>query len=282
MELLLFTKMLDRVGNCSIAETAKLVDELGLDGADLTVRDGGHVDPAAVAEELPAAVDAFADRGLSVPMITTAITSADDAVAREVFAAADACGVEWLKLGYWHYDGFGTVRDGLQRMREDVADIAALGGEFDVTPAVHVHSGPFLTGDSTLLWSVLRDYEPEEVAAYIDPGHMLLEGAAAGWEIGMDLLGPHTRLVAAKDFGLFPRPVIGDGGTTWERRIVPLGDGLVPWDEVAANLAALDFDGPLSIHAEYHVDELSTLTDQIEGDRAYLRSVLADAGLGLD
>ena len=73
--LVMFSKML---GEFPVAEAARRIKGLGFEGVDLTVRPGGHVLPERVGKDLPEAVRAIRGEGLSVPMITTAITRAGD------------------------------------------------------------------------------------------------------------------------------------------------------------------------------------------------------------
>src|SRR5690242_15056274 len=59
-------------------QLAKTAKSLGLDGLDLTVRKGGHVEPANVAVDLPKCVDAVRAEGLDVYMITTDLNKGSD------------------------------------------------------------------------------------------------------------------------------------------------------------------------------------------------------------
>jgi len=52
-------------------ELAQWLHDAGFDGADLTVRPGGHVLPERAAQDLPRAVETIRAKGLDVPMITT-------------------------------------------------------------------------------------------------------------------------------------------------------------------------------------------------------------------
>src|SRR5438045_8813160 len=63
---------------------AKAVAGLGFDGVDITVRKGGHVEPARVAQDLPPLAAIFKDHGLEVPMITTDIANADTPFAADI------------------------------------------------------------------------------------------------------------------------------------------------------------------------------------------------------
>lgn len=263
----MFTKHLKRDGDLSLAEAADRLAEWGFDGADLTVRPGGYVDPAEAADRLPAAVETFRERGLSVPMFTTAITSADDEGAEAIFAAADDLGVERLKLGYWRYDGFGTLAEARAGMEADLDGIAALGEEHAVTPAVHVHSGSHLTAEATLLADVLSAYDPDAVGAYADPGHMTVEGALGGWELGLDALAERLEMVAVKDFRL------EETAEGWTKRTVPCGDGMVRWEAVFDALDRIDFDGPISVHGEYDL-AFPELTANVRGDLTLVEDLL--------
>ena len=264
MDLLLFTKHLSTVGDLPLPTAADRVAAWGFDGVDLTVREGGYVDPDEVHERLPEAVETFAERGVSVPMITTRITDATDRAER-VFAAADACGVEYLKLGYWPYDGLGTLKTGLDEMAADLDAIADLAAGHDVVPAVHVHSGHALSADGMLLADLLSEHDG--VAAYPDLGHLAVEGGLSGWQMALERLAPQTAMLGVKDYGWRRR----DG--EWSQYPVPLGEGLVDWNAAFEFLATTDFDGPVSLHAEYG-GPLEKLATRIQDDRDYVRKVL--------
>src|SRR5262249_51902230 len=70
-EICLFSKHLPAMDWTRMAQALK---KLGFGGIDLTVRPGGHVPPERASEDLPKAVAAIRAEGLSVPMITTALT----------------------------------------------------------------------------------------------------------------------------------------------------------------------------------------------------------------
>jgi len=76
----------------------------GLDGIDLTVRPGGHVEPERVKTDLPKAVAAARRNGLEVSMMVTAITDADNQLNQEVLKTAADLGVIYYRTGYLSYD----------------------------------------------------------------------------------------------------------------------------------------------------------------------------------
>src|SRR5687767_15137264 len=79
----------------------------GIAVIDLTVRPGGHIEPAAVEDALPQAVEDLGRAGVRIGMLTTGILNADDPVNEKILRAASSAGIRYYKLGYWMYDGFG-------------------------------------------------------------------------------------------------------------------------------------------------------------------------------
>ncbi|MEX2112055.1 MAG: hypothetical protein WD845_02660, partial [Pirellulales bacterium] len=58
-----------------IPEVCAKFKAIGLDGLDLTVRPGGHIEPQDAARKLPDAAKAARDHGLQLSMLTTAIVA---------------------------------------------------------------------------------------------------------------------------------------------------------------------------------------------------------------
>ncbi len=277
MELVMFTKMLKNTGGLTLDQAGDYMAEMGFRGADLTVRRGGYVLPEEVGKKLPEAIEILKSKELSVPMITTDVTDANESCAKEIFKTASECGVKFIKLGYWKYEGFGRIKEQIKRIRNNVLKgIYKLSEEYGVTAAVHTHSGNYMSADPAVLWMLLRDYDPNYVCAYIDPGHMAVEGGSSGWRIGMDLLQEHIKTVAVKDFAWFREVDEKTGQKRWRVRTVPLGDGLVPWSEVFSYLHKIGFDGPISVHSEYNQLNFEELIRQTKEDLKYLKDILTE------
>src|SRR6266567_4777141 len=98
--LCLFSKPLPQMDWRALAQAAK---RLGFGGIDLTVRPGGHVLPDRALEDLPKAVGIIRDKGLEVPMITTALTSAADPTSRPILSTAAKLSIPFFKPGYYQY-----------------------------------------------------------------------------------------------------------------------------------------------------------------------------------
>ena len=78
------------------AELARGAAAIGFDVLDILVRKGGHVEPARVRQDLPPLVAAIRERGLEVPMITTAIADSGSPNAADIMAA-----MAELKIRYY-------------------------------------------------------------------------------------------------------------------------------------------------------------------------------------
>lgn len=264
MEIILFSKMFQSMPMEGFADLAA---SMGFEGVDLTVRPGGYIEPSDVSEKLVEAVDVFRSRGLTVPMITTSITSSDEPYAKDVFSIASKLGVRYVKLGYWRYRGFGYLRKQIEDIRRSLKGIEKLCREYSITAGLHTHSGMYMTAEPTILGSILEGFDPEYIGAYIDPGHMAVEGGLAGWLMGMDMLSDRIVMVAVKDFGWFKTE------RGWVARTVPLGEGLVPWSRVFEILKTIGFEGPVSLHSEYD-ESIDKIIDITRRDVAYIRRII--------
>src|SRR3954464_13407417 len=81
-----------------LPEAARVIRGLGFDGIDLTVRPGGSVAPEAVRKSLPEATRVAHDWGLTIPLATTALTSATDPHARDIIETAASLDIREIKL----------------------------------------------------------------------------------------------------------------------------------------------------------------------------------------
>jgi len=281
MQIVMFSKHL---GPLSVPEAGKVMKKLGFQGMDLTVRPGGHVLPEQVKTALPEAVRQLKDLGLAVPMITTGLTGTEGQHAEEIMETAASLGIRNLKLGYWPYRTFGQLHGALDSARQAMDGLEALARRHDVRACIHSHSGNYLSAEAAVVYLLLKDRDPHHVGAYLDPGHMTLEGFAGGWKQGIDLLQSYLAMVAVKTFGFFPETDAQTGETRWRDKLVPLKEGIVRWREVWACLKQLGWDGVVTFHSEYQGGHswkdltMEELIAQTREDLAYMRPLLQEAG----
>lgn len=276
MRYVLFT---DNLSDLSIARACESAKAAGFDGIDLTLRPGGHVKPENAEIGMAEARKTADAIGAVIPMVSTAVTDANDPLAEPVFAAAAHYGARLVKLGYWEYRPFGTLAKQVDEARAKLRGLIALGRKYNVLPCVHCHSGRLVASGGPMLYLLLKGFDPREVGAYVDPMHMTIEGGRSGWEMGLDLLAPWLALVGVKNFRWLPGERDGHGQQRWRWEYCPLADGMAPLPEFFQYLAVLKYDGVVSLHSEYKGStsfrKMSTpeLLEQSRVDLAYLKSL---------
>lgn len=239
----LFTDHLDDSGY-TFGEVAGMLKQLGVSGPDLTVRAGGLVLPERAVEDLPTAVAAFRNAGLSVPMISTGITAVDP-TAKTLLATAGKLGVRYFKLGYYHYEDPARWKERIESVRRELTPLVRLAQECGMVAGVHNHAGATIGGAIWDTAELLKPLEARWIGYYFDPSHATIEGGNHAWKLNFQRAAERLKMVALKDF------VWEKSGGQWRTRWVPLGEGVVRWPEFLRMLAGVKFAGPLSLHIEY-------------------------------
>lgn len=270
MELLLFTKPLR---GASAREVAAAGLRASLDGLDLAVREGHCVSPGDFPATLAPALAVFADSGLSVPMVTMegSWTDPSHPPLRQLAHACAEAGIPCLKLGYWDWSPTEGYRAGLDRMRRDLAGFAALAEEAGVCFLLHNHSGAQFGSHATGVALALEGIDPGQVGAYLDPGHLCLEGEPIA--LAVDIVRPTLRMVAAKNARY--RFVADGRGSRWVVEWVQLAEGIQRWPDVIAALRAAGYVGAISVHGEYsETPDADAILRRVALDVDYLRQLL--------
>lgn len=274
MQFAMFSKHLDMLG-LSVADVAQDMKSIGLDGVDLTVRPGGRVEPENVEKQLPEVCAQFAQYGLEVSLLTTAIDSIHSPYAEAIFDTAAECGIPAIKLGYWYLRNpkeFWSVYD---YARVQLAGIAELAGNYGVSANIHIHSGPFLSAMAPVVYMLLDEVcNPSSIGAYIDTGHMLIEGGYDGWRQGMIMLAPYTNLVALKGYSW--AAVEEDGKTKVTRKMLGFSESMQDWKQIFTLLKDFGYDGTVSLHSEYGELDRAGLVKQTKSDLQVIKDTLAE------
>jgi sugar phosphate isomerase/epimerase len=239
----LFSKHLPELG---WRELGRAVKDAGFDGVDLTVRPQGHVLPERAADDLPRAIDAIKAAGVSVPMITTELTSADAPAARPILQAAAKSGVRYFKTGYWRYSSSPDVRAQLAAAGTALQGLARLASECGIEMGFHNHAG-YIGG---ALWDIapaIDRLDTRWAGYYYDPRHAVAEGGAGAWKAATYLVAPRLKMLALKDCRWLKSPA------GWVVENCPLGEGMVDWRWAAAAIKNGGFTGPVSLHLEYEI-----------------------------
>jgi len=254
-------------------ELGTIAQQIGYDGVDLTVMDGGHVNPHITNVDLVRAFESVRGAGIEVPMIATTLTTINDPTSYAILAITGHTQVHLYRLGFWPY-GFNRntapsdIPRRLAQVRGDLMGLIAYGQRAGMTAMFPNRAGGYV-GEA--LWdaqSVIGDMDPAWVGYYFDPSQATAEGGAAGWEIALRLALPRLRAVALQDFTWVK------SGNAWKMQMCPLGEGMVDWVAFFQILAEARFTGPVSIHMEYHPqDELGAMTKDLQ----FVRKRVKDA-----
>ena len=255
---------------------------IGLDGLDLTVRPGGHIEPADAPSKLPAAAQAARDHGVRIFMLSTAIVEADPQAERLLAAAAEA-GVDRVKLGYYRYTEFGTLARQIDDARRKLEGVTKMAARHGVLPCVHIHSGDTIPSGGAIAYLLIKDFEPEQFGAYVDPMHMTVEGGNDGWRQGLDLLAPWIAISSLKNCQWITTGRDDDGQQRSSFRKCPLADGVAPIPQYIAALRPLGYRGLYTLHSEYadkgswRVLSVDECLEQTRLDLEYARKFLVPA-----
>jgi len=244
LPLSVFTKHLQFLQGAALADA---IAAIGFDGADISLRKGGHIEPSRVAQDLPPLLKALADRKVAVPMVTTDIVDVDSPDAAAVLQQLQAHGIRFYRWGGFRYDYAKPIAAQLEACKPRAAKLAELNRKYGVCALYHTHSGPNQVGAS--IWDIreiLRDLDPAHVAINYDIGHATAEGGFGGWINSFHICGPHLRGVALKDF-LWEKNKAGKWQPVWK----PVGEGMVQFREFLPMLKAAHFNGPLQVHYEF-------------------------------
>jgi sugar phosphate isomerase/epimerase len=222
-------------------QLADTIAEAGYDGIEATVRDGGHVLPQRVEDDLPKLVDALRQRGLKIEVMASSINDANDKLTEKVLRTAARLGVRCYRLKYYKYDLRRPILEQVKQCAARLKDLAALNAALGIQGVYQNHSGRDYFGAP--VWDIclaLEGIAPQQLGLAFDIRHATVEGGYC-WPIHFRLARPRIGVVYAKDYVWQDRRV----------RNVPLGQGQVD-PQFFRLLQDSGFHGPLSVHVEYY------------------------------
>ena len=201
MQLVRFTKFWEDLDVRQLGERAR---ELGYDGLDLAVRDGHAISPANVSAELPNATRAWGEIGVDCQMISSSTDVVDPTAASSVtlFEAAAEAGVSRIKIGYFKFSPRESFEALWSSARRRLDGFERLSRRTGVQTMYHTHSGQCLGSNCAGMRHLLQDYDPERVGAYVDLGHLAINGEDV--QMGLAMLRDRLSAIGAKDARHFP------------------------------------------------------------------------------
>ena len=224
----------------SFDELADRVAELGFDGIEAPIRQGGHIEPVEVEDRLPALVESLRKRDLEITVMTSDINDPADPLTERVLRTAAALGIQRYRMKYLAYDLQQSVTEQLNEWRPRFHDLAAMNHELGIRAVYQNHAGGRQLGAA--LWDlprVLEGISVDQIGVAYDIRHATVEGGVS-WPITFNMIRPHIDTVYVKDF-------------RWSEgrpQNVPLGEGQIS-PQFFQVLADSGFRGPISLHEEY-------------------------------
>jgi len=269
MKLIVFSKMLQEK---SIAELVELAQKHGYDGYDLAVRPGHPVNPDNAASALPQAQTQMEQAGLQIGMVTGNfdLLTADHPLAEPLLAAMDSANVRLLKLGYFRFEpqtmDYWEQVDNVRRAFSAWERLASI---YNVKICYHTHSHYCMGLNAAALMHLLRDFDPAYLGAYLDPGHFAVDGEP--FDFGLAMAREHLSILSVKD--VLVQRVEKNGHGAAKALWVAAGEGIVDWTAVFGELRRIEYDGFLSIHCEYDIDDEEDWFDTFVREVAFFRKM---------
>ena len=269
MKLIVFSKMLQEK---SVAELIELAQQHGYDGYDLAVRPGHPVNPDNAATALPQAQTQMEQAGLQIGMVTGNfdLLTADHPLAEPLLAAMDSANVRLLKLGYFRFEPQTMdYWEQVDNVRRAFAAWEKLASIYNVKICYHTHSHYCMGLNAAALMHLLRDFDPAYLGAYLDPGHFAVDGEP--FDFGLAMARQHLSILSVKD--VLIKRVEKNGHGAANALWVAAGEGIVDWTAVFTELRRIEYDGFLSIHCEYDIDDGEDWFDTFVREVAFFRKM---------
>jgi len=272
-----FTKCLQFIDYERLGDT---LARTGFSGADLPVRPDGYIKPENITTELPKVVKALQKSGISVPMMVTAITNADDTDTERVLGTASQLGIKYYRTGYLPYDQSKSIQENLDAHKKTFEKLEKVNRKYGVHGGYQNHSGTRVGGPVWDLYWILKDLDPAYVGVQYDVCHAICEGGVS-WPLGMKLLAPWIKMTDIKDF------IWEKVNNRWKITYLPLGTGMVNFNTYLREYTRLQISGPISIHCEYDLGgaelgklnptmSLENISVYMKNDNAWLRTKLKE------
>ena len=194
-------------------EIAEAAIEMTCGGVQPTVQEyPGHIDPAKVAQELPAFVKTMQKHGLRVKQIRGGNQTDVTAPVEAMVGTMGQVGATHYWLGTDNYDLSKPIMPQLDAIKLKVDRFVKLNQKHGTTLMYHTRAGANSVGSAVWdLLYVMKDFDPKHVGFHWDTGHMALHGSNM-WELLMRTAGPYIVAISWKD-------------RSWQQNLGFLGEG---------------------------------------------------------
>ncbi|NBY03568.1 MAG: sugar phosphate isomerase/epimerase [Planctomycetes bacterium] len=264
MQFIYFTKTLKELTTSALVEFCK---ETGVDGLDLAVRPGYPIEPNNVLLELPKFAATMKQNKLDISLVSapTSLIDAESKDAKNLFEACALAGVPMIKIGYFPYKG--NFSDDLKSARKKLEGFSKLAQATKVKAVYHTHSGANIGNNAVSLKELLTDFDPHHVGAFVDTGHLAVNGGPIKMEL--EILRPWLSIIAIKDI-LWEK-----SNADWAFKVVPAGSGIVRWNDASKGVKDAKFQGTIVLHGEYEASSIPNRKELAKKELAFLKKQFA-------
>lgn len=245
-----------------LEETARLLFELGYDGAEWRVRripesqrgqpysPWGNVKNDLTPETLAAnpalLLDASQRYNLAIAGLATAVRADDLDEVRLAAEGCAACGAPFFRVGA--PDGYNRTQDYndlYRRAAEAFGKALEIVRGYGVRAVVEIHRGT-LTVSASLAHRLVSNFDPRDIGVIYDLSNMTIEGYEC-CRMGLELLGPYLAHVHAGGHRPVPHETRPDGTVVWGWEGASLAAGLMDYEQCLTDLKAVGYQGFISV-----------------------------------
>jgi sugar phosphate isomerase/epimerase len=250
-------------------EMAAVAARIGFDGVDLTVRPGGHVEPAHVERDLPRAFAAIEAAGLRHDTITTAVEDATRPLDRRVLEAAAAGGARYYRMNWYSFRDGASLHASLDECALLAQGLGEINQRLGLVGCYQNHAGLRVGASIWEIWRILEQADPATMGFQYDIRHATVEGGLS-WPTGLRLAAPRIKTLVLKDFKWVER----DGRN--ELVNTPLGRGTVDFVGFFRLLEQHGIHAPISMHLEHPVGGAERGARELSGPPEVVYQALAE------
>jgi sugar phosphate isomerase/epimerase len=147
-------------------------------------------------------------------------------------------------MGWMPYDEALGIKGTLEKYKPVFKKLEEMNRKYKIHGAYQNHSGVRIGGPVWDLYELLKDIDPEYLGCQYDVRHAVVEGGVS-WVTGLKLIMPWIKCTDIKDH------IWSKTNGKWNPESVPLGEGMVNFDEYFKIVQRNNVPGPMSLHLEY-------------------------------
>ncbi len=257
----------------TLEDLIEMTKEVGLDTANLVVREGYWCEPKSLAKDAARYVRAFERAGMAVRFATAGYMLSDLAAQPDALHILADNGIREFRMGYFRFWGQ-DVHQALYEARTEMAAVVEHCERAGIRAVYQVHH-TMLISNASAAWWLVQGLPSKYVGVELDPGNQSFEGTEDGTK-SVGLLGDYLTAYGIKDSRAVRDPARTlESSKGWSREWCGLPDGDVNWHDVVRPLARQNWTGTFVFMPFYHETDVIRQREVLRQEVAYLRSVCA-------